>query len=67
MASDLINAKIPAQFRTRVCSGGADLVAAEQYRLYQAAQTVRLKNRGAVAGEYHAGRPAIPLFLRKRR
>lgn len=40
MAQDLINAKIPEQYRNDprlVVLVGADLVAAEQYRLYQAA------------------------------
>lgn len=48
MASDLINAKIPAQFRNDprlVVLVGADLVAAEQYRLYQAADRPTEKSR----------------------
>jgi hypothetical protein len=46
MASDLINTKIPQQFRTDprlVVLAGADLVAAEQFRLYQGLTSLRKK------------------------
>lgn len=62
MASDLINAKIPAQFRTDprlVVLVGADLVAAEQYRLYQAADRPTEKIAAQLLGSTIAGRPAI--------
>ena len=67
MASDLINAKIPAQFRTDprlVVLVGADLVAAEQYRLYQAAARPTEKIAAQLLGSTIAGRPAIiPPFM----
>lgn len=67
MASDLINAKIPAQFRTDprlVVLVGADLVAAEQYRLYQAADRPTEKIAAQLLGSTIAGRPAIiPPFM----
>lgn len=67
MASDLINAKIPAQFRTDprlVVLVGADLVAAEQYRLYQAADKPTEKIAAQLLGSTIAGRPAIvPPFM----
>ncbi len=67
MASDLINAKIPAQFRNDprlVVLVGADLVAAEQYRLYQAADKPTEKIAAQMLGSTIAGRPAIiPPFI----
>lgn len=67
MASDLINAKIPAQFRNDprlVVLVGADLVAAEQYRLYQAADRPTEKIAAQMLGSTIAGRPAvIPPFM----
>jgi len=67
MASDLINAKIPAQFRNDprlVVLVGADLVAAEQYRLYQAADRPTEKIAAQLLGSTIAGRPAIvPPFM----
>lgn len=67
MASDLINAKIPAQFRNDprlVVLVGADLVAAEQYRLYQAADKPTEKIAAQMLGSTIAGRPAIvPPFM----
>lgn len=67
MASDLINAKIPAQFRTDprlVVLVGADLVTAEQYRLYQAADRPTEKIAAQLLGSTIAGRPAIiPPFM----
>ncbi|EPX8442832.1 P2 family phage major capsid protein, partial [Salmonella enterica subsp. enterica serovar Newport] len=67
MASDLINAKIPAQFRNDprlVVLVGADLVAAEQYRLYQAADRPTEKIAAQLLGNTIAGRPAIiPPFM----
>lgn len=67
MASDLINAKIPAQFRSDprlVVLVGADLVAAEQYRLYQAADRPTEKIAAQMLGSTIAGRPAIiPPFI----
>lgn len=67
MASDLINAKIPAQFRNDprlVVMVGADLVAAEQYRLYQAADRPTEKIAAQMLGSTIAGRPAvIPPFM----
>ncbi|MBI0776745.1 phage major capsid protein, P2 family [Escherichia coli] len=62
MASDLINAKIPAQFRNDprlVVLVGADLVAAEQYRLYQAADRPTEKIAAQMLGSTIAGRQAI--------
>lgn len=67
MASDLINAKIPAQFRNDprlVVLVGADLVAAEQYRLYQAADRPTEKIAAQLLGNTIAGRKAIiPPFM----
>lgn len=67
MAADLINAKIPAQFRNDprlVVLVGADLVAAEQYRLYQAADRPTEKIAAQMLGSTIAGRPAIvPPFM----
>ncbi|MGK3156624.1 phage major capsid protein, P2 family [Enterobacter kobei] len=62
MASDLINAKIPAQFRNDprlVVLVGADLVAAEQYRLFQAADRPTEKIAAQLLGNTIAGRQAI--------
>lgn len=67
MASDLINDKIPQQFRTDprlVVLVGADLVAAEQYRLYQAADKPTEKIAAQLLGNTIAGRTAIvPPFM----
>lgn len=67
MASDLINAKIPQQFRTDprlVVLVGADLVAAEQYRLYQAADRPSEKIAAQMLQDTIAGRRAIiPPFM----
>jgi P2 family phage major capsid protein len=67
MASDLVNSKIPAQFRTDprlVVLVGADLVAAEQHRLYQAADRPSEKIAAQMLGTSLAGRPAIvPPFM----
>jgi P2 family phage major capsid protein len=67
MASDLINAKIPAQFRNDprlVILVGADLVAAEQYRLYQKADKPTEKIAAQMLGNTIAGRTAIiPPFM----
>lgn len=67
MASDLINDKIPQQFRTDprlVVLVGADLVAAEQYRLYQAADKPTEKIAAQMLGNTIAGRTAIvPPFM----
>ncbi len=67
MASDLINAKIPAQFRNDprlVVLVGADLVAAEQYRLFQAADRPSEKIAAQMLGNTIAGRKAIiPPFM----
>ncbi|MGQ6163733.1 phage major capsid protein, P2 family [Serratia sp. IR-2025] len=67
MASDLINSKIPQQFRNDprlVVLVGADLVAAEQYRLYQAADRPTEKIAAQMLGTSIAGRPAIvPPFM----
>jgi P2 family phage major capsid protein len=67
MASDLINSKIPQQFRNDprlVVLVGADLVAAEQYRLYQAADRPTEKIAAQMLGNTIAGRPAIvPPFM----
>lgn len=67
MAQDLINAKIPSQFRTDprlVVLVGADLVAAEQYRLFQAADKPTEKIAAQMLGSTIAGRPAIvPPFM----
>ena len=67
MASDLINAKIPQQFRNDprlVVLVGADLVAAEQYRLYQRADRPTEKIAAQELANTIAGRPAIvPPFM----
>lgn len=67
MASDLINAKIPQQFRTDprlIVLVGADLVAAEQYRLYQGADKPSEKIAAQLLGSSIAGRRAIvPPFM----
>ncbi|EOI3546627.1 phage major capsid protein, P2 family [Cronobacter dublinensis] len=67
MASDLINTKIPQQFRNDprlVVLVGADLVAAEQYRLYQSADRPSEKIAAQMLGSTIAGRPAIvPPFM----
>ncbi|KAA8727577.1 phage major capsid protein, P2 family [Ewingella americana] len=67
MASDLINAKIPQQFRNDprlVVLVGADLVAAEQYRLYQAADRPTEKIAAQMLQDTIAGRRAIiPPFM----
>lgn len=67
MASDLINAKIPAQYRNDprlVVMVGADLVAAEQFRLYQKADKPSEKIAAQMLGSTIAGRPAvIPPFM----
>ncbi|WP_447885174.1 phage major capsid protein, P2 family [Serratia fonticola] len=62
MASDLVNSKIPAQFRNDprlIVLVGADLVAAEQHRLYQAADRPTEKIAAQMLGTSLAGRPAI--------
>lgn len=67
MASDLINAKIPQQFRSDprlVVMVGADLVAAEQFRLYQAADRPTEKIAAQMLASTIAGRPAmVPPFM----
>lgn len=67
MASDLINDKIPQQYRNDprlVVLVGADLVAAEQYRLYQSADRPSEKIAAQMLGSTIAGRPAIvPPFM----
>lgn len=67
MASDLINSKIPAQFRNDprlTVLVGADLVASEQHRLYQAADRPTEKIAAQMLGTSIAGRPAIvPPFM----
>ncbi|RAW93273.1 MULTISPECIES: P2 family phage major capsid protein [unclassified Photorhabdus] len=67
MASDLINACIPQQFRhdpRLVVLVGADLVAAEQYRLYQAADKPTEKIAAQMLGSSIAGCLAmIPPFM----
>ena len=67
MASDLINSKIPAQFRNDprlVVLVGADLVAAEQYRLYQKADRPTEKIAAQMLDSTIAGRQAIvPPFM----
>ncbi|CFW61861.1 TPA: phage major capsid protein, P2 family [Yersinia enterocolitica] len=71
MASDLINAKIPQEFRNDprlVVLVGADLVAAEQYRLYQAADRPTEKIAAQMLSQSIAGRQAMvpPFFPGKR-
>lgn len=67
MASDLINTKIPQQYRNDprlVVLVGADLVAAEQYRLYQAADRPTEKIAAQMLASTIAGRQAIvPPFM----
>ncbi|MCW6545528.1 phage major capsid protein, P2 family [Yersinia ruckeri] len=67
MASDLINAKIPQQYRNDprlVVLVGADLVAAEQYRLYQKADRPTEKIAAQMLSDSIAGRPAmVPPFM----
>ncbi|HGE6484087.1 TPA: phage major capsid protein, P2 family [Klebsiella variicola] len=67
MASDLINAKIPQQYRSDprlVVLVGADLVAAEQYRLYQATDRPTEKIAAQMLSSTIAGRPAmVPPFM----
>ncbi|BBG59479.1 phage major capsid protein, P2 family [Providencia sp. 1709051003] len=67
MASDLINTCIPVQYRSDprlVVLVGPDLVAAEQYRLYQAADKPTEKIAAQMLGTTIAGRPAIiPPFM----
>ncbi|PHM64450.1 major capsid protein [Xenorhabdus stockiae] len=67
MASDLINTCIPQQFihdPRLVVLVGADLVAAEQYRLYQAADRPTEKIAAQMLGSSIAGRPAmVPPFM----
>lgn len=67
MASDLINDKIPQQFRNDprlVVLVGADLVAAEQYRLYQKADRPTEKIAAQMLSDSIAGRPAmVPPFM----
>ncbi|EKN4206959.1 phage major capsid protein, P2 family [Yersinia ruckeri] len=67
MASDLINDKIPQQYRNDprlVVLVGADLVAAEQYRLYQKADRPTEKIAAQMLSDSIAGRPAmVPPFM----
>ncbi|BBU94776.1 phage major capsid protein, P2 family [Providencia rettgeri] len=67
MASDLINTCIPQQFRNDprlVVLVGADLVAAEQYRLYQAADKPTEKIAAQMLADTIAGRKAlVPPFM----
>ncbi|MCA6222736.1 phage major capsid protein, P2 family [Photorhabdus antumapuensis] len=67
MASDLINTCIPQQFRhdpRLIVLVGADLVAAEQHRLYQAADKPTEKIAAQMLSSSIAGRPAmIPPFI----
>lgn len=67
MASDLINTKIPQQYRNDprlVVLVGADLVAAEQYRLYQKADRPTEKIAAQMLSDSIAGRPAmVPPFM----
>ncbi|PWD64931.1 MULTISPECIES: phage major capsid protein, P2 family [Pectobacterium] len=67
MASDLINSKIPQQFRNDprlVVLVGADLVAAEQYRLFQKADRPTEKIAAQMLDSTIAGRKAIvPPFM----
>ncbi|OJB87238.1 phage major capsid protein, P2 family [Yersinia ruckeri] len=67
MASDLINDKIPQQYRNDprlVVMVGADLVAAEQYRLYQKADRPTEKIAAQMLSDSIAGRPAmVPPFM----
>lgn len=67
MAADLINTVIPAQYRNDprlVVLVGADLVAAEQYRLYQEAITPTENLAAQLLSKTIAGRKAyIPPFM----
>jgi P2 family phage major capsid protein len=67
MASDLINSKIPQQFRNDprlVVLVGADLVAAEQFRLYQKADKPTEKIAAQLLSDSIAGRQAwVPPFM----
>ncbi|NDL64825.1 phage major capsid protein, P2 family [Enterobacteriales bacterium SAP-6] len=67
MAADLINTKIPAEFRDDprlTVLVGADLVAAEQFRLYQAADKPTEKIAAQLLANSIAGRKAIiPPFM----
>ncbi|MFJ5341803.1 P2 family phage major capsid protein, partial [Pectobacterium sp. CHL-2024] len=67
MASDLINSKIPQQFRNDprlVVLVGADLVAAEQYRLFQKADRPTEKIAAQMLDSTIAGRKAVvPPFM----
>ncbi|MFE8047590.1 phage major capsid protein, P2 family [Brenneria goodwinii] len=67
MASDLINTKIPQQYRSDprlVVLVGADLVAAEQYRLFQKADRPTEKIAAQMLDSTIAGRHAIvPPFM----
>lgn len=67
MVSDLINTKIPAQFRNDprlVVLVGADLVAAEQFRLYQKADKPTEKIAAQLLADSLAGRQAwVPPFM----
>lgn len=67
MVSDLINTKIPAQFRNDprlVVLVGADLVAAEQFRLYQKADKPTEKIAAQLLSDSLAGRQAwVPPFM----
>ncbi|SFC49440.1 phage major capsid protein, P2 family [Pragia fontium] len=71
MASDLINTLVPAEFREDPRLSvmvGADLVAAEQHRLYQAADRPTEKIAAQLLGNSIAARPAYvpPFFPGKR-
>ncbi len=67
MASDLINTKIAEQFRQDpglIVLCGSDLVAAEEFRLYQAADKPTEKNAAQLLSKSIAGRPAyVPPFM----
>lgn len=67
MAQEVVNTCIPVQYRTDprlVVLVGADLVAAEQHRLYQAADRPTEKIAAQLLGTTIAGRPAyIPPFM----
>lgn len=67
MAQDIINTCIPAQYRTDprlTVLVGADLVAAEQSRLYNAADRPSEKIAAQLLGSTIAGRPAyVPPFM----
>ncbi|QCT18492.1 phage major capsid protein, P2 family [Jejubacter calystegiae] len=67
MASDLINSKIPAQYRSDprlVVLVGSDLVAAESFRLYQKADRPTEKIAAQLLSDSIAGRTAyVPPFM----